>query len=149
MALTVTTAVRYGARAMTELASADPAHAMTVREVSKQQRISTKYLEHILEELRTAGLIRATRGRHGGYALAKPAERITLKDIYECLEGKLSPVECVNCPEACPMHDTCPTRDTWVEIKESMNAVLVQTTIRDLVERKRRKAISSAQAHPN
>lgn len=140
----LSTAVRYGARAMTHLASAHPDRAVSVREVAEQQRISPKYLEQILNPLRAAGLIQAVRGKQGGYVLARPPQSITLKDIYEILVGSLAPVACVDCPDSCAMCDVCPTRDTWVEVKLAVEKVLDSTTIRDLVERKRRKAIQSA-----
>lgn len=140
----LSTVVRYGARAMAQVASGHPDRAVPVREVAEQQRLSAKYLEQIFRPLKAAGLIRAVRGKQGGYVLTRPPERITLKQVYESLEGSLAPVDCVDCPDSCSMHPICPTRDTWVEIKESVEGVLERTTIRDLVERKKQKAISPA-----
>jgi Rrf2 family protein len=143
-AMKLSTTVRYGARAMTQVAAAYPDRAVSVREVGEEQNISPKYLEHILRGLKAAGLVRAIRGTNGGYVLARPPGSITLKDLYESLVGSVAPVDCVDCPDSCSMHDICPTRDTWVEMKEAIETVLERTTIRDLVERKKRKAISSA-----
>ena len=140
----LSTAVRYGARAMTQVASAHPARAVSVREVAEQQGISPKYLEHILRPLRSAGLIQAVRGKQGGYVLARPPQSITLKDVFECLDGSAAPVDCVDCPDSCAMHDICPTRDTWVELKLAIETVLESTTILDLVERKKQRAHPSA-----
>lgn len=140
----LSTEVRYGARAMTELASAHPDRAVSVREVAEQQGISPKYLEQILRPLVAAGFVQAIRGQQGGYVLARPPETITLKGLYESLVGSLAPVPCVDCPDSCSMHDICPTRDTWVEVKEAVETVLERTTIRDLVERKNRKASAAA-----
>lgn len=140
----LSTAVRYGARAMTQVASAHPDRAVSVREVAEQQRISPKYLEQIFRPLRVAGLVQAVRGKQGGYVLARSPESITLKDLYEVLVGSVAPVACVDCPDSCVMCDVCPTRDTWVEIKHAVEKVLESTTIQDLVERKKRKAIPSA-----
>ena len=53
-------------------------------------------------------------------------------------------VDCVDCPDSCAMHDICPTRDTWVELKLAIETVLESTTILDLVERKKQRAIPSA-----
>lgn len=140
----LSTTVRYGARAMTEIASAFPRRAVSVREVARQQGISPKYLEQILKPLKAAGLVQVVRGNQGGYVLARPPERITLKEVCESLEGSVAPVDCVDFPDSCPMHEGCPTRDTWVEIKEAVEGVLERTTIRDLVERKLRKATPPA-----
>jgi Rrf2 family transcriptional regulator, cysteine metabolism repressor len=125
-----------------EIASAYPDRVVSVREVSEQQAISAKYLEQILRPLRAAGFVRSARGKQGGFVLGRPPETITLKDVIECLDGPLTPVDCVNCADACAMHEVCPTRDTWVELKEAIETVLERTTIRDLVERRKRKAIS-------
>jgi Rrf2 family protein len=140
----LSTTVRYGARAMTELASADPDRAVSVREVAEAQSISPKYLEHILKALKAAGLVRAVRGMNGGYALAKPPGSITLKELYESLVGPVALVHCVDDPDSCPMHDGCPTRETWVELNEAIQGVLERTTIQDLVQRKKRKALAPA-----
>ncbi len=136
------TTFRYGTRAVVQLAATQPERAVSVREVGQQQHISPKYLEHILQALKAAGLVHAIHGKQGGYVLAKPPGSITLKDLYQSLAGSLAPVDCVSNPEACPMHETCPTRDTWVEVEEAIEKVLGRTTVQDLVKRKRRKAAS-------
>ena len=138
------TTVRYGARALIELAAAYPDRAVSVREVGQQQNLSAKYLERILQALKVAGLVQVVRGKRGGYVLARPPQSITLKDVYERLVGSLAPVDCVDCPDSCSLQDTCPTWDTWVEVKEAVATVLERTTIQDLLERKNRKAVSSA-----
>ena len=134
------TTFRYGTRAVVELAAAYRSRVLSVREIGRQQRISVKFLEHILGLLKTAGLVEAIRGVNGGYILARPPRDITLKDLHETLVGSAAPVECVDCPDSCAMPGVCPTRDTWVEVKESVQSVLERTTVEELVERLRRKA---------
>ena len=56
------------------------------------------------------------------------------EEVYERLVGSLAPVDCVDCPASCSMQDTCPTRDTWVEVKEAVAMVLERTTIQDLLD---------------
>jgi Rrf2 family protein len=119
---------------------------VSLREVGELEGISAKYLEHIMRALRTAGLVKAVRGLHGGYVLARPPESITLKDVFESLVGEISPVDCVDCPETCAFHDTCPTRDTWIEMKEAIEGILERTTIQQLVERKQHRALVPATA---
>ncbi len=140
------TTIRYGARAMTALASCPPGHVVSLREVGEMEGISAKYLEHIMRSLRTAGLVKAVRGLHGGYVLARPPESITLKDVFESLVGEISLVDCVDCPEMCSFHDTCPTRDTWVEMNLAIEDILERTTIQQLVERKRCRELVPAMA---
>lgn len=131
----LSTKTRYAARALTQLASVPEAGPIAVRELAECQNVSAKYLESIMKPLQAAGLVRAVRGNRGGYELAKPAESITLREVFETLEGSLAPVECVDDPARCPRSDRCPTRETWVQLKESMRSVFEQTTIQCLANR--------------
>jgi Rrf2 family protein len=133
----LSTRTRYAARALAELASARVT-PVSVREIAEGQHISAKYLEQIFHTLNSAGLVRAVRGKSGGYELAKPAASITLKDVFVVFEGSIA-LECTDDPDRCPMVDTCATRDTWVELKEAILRVLERTTLQDLAERKRAK----------
>jgi len=135
----LSTRSRYGARAMVEIALAYPDGTVSVKRVSERQNISHKYLERIMRELKNSGFLKAVRGMHGGYALARSPESITLKDIIEALDGSLAPVQCVDHPESCSVENVCPTRDTWAEMKTAMETVLENTTLQDLVDRKKRK----------
>ena len=139
----LSTKTRYAARALAQLASAPADRPISARELAECQDMSTKYLEAILKSLNSAGLVRTIRGNCGGYELARPAERITLKDLFEALEGSLAPVECVDDPRRCPRADICPTRDTWVQLHESILRVFEQTTIRHLAERHYAKVSAS------
>ena len=67
----LSTTVRYRARAITQVAGVNSGRPVTVREIAEQQTISPKYLEHILKALKAGGLVRAVRGKQGGYVLAK------------------------------------------------------------------------------
>jgi Rrf2 family protein len=136
----LSTKMRYASRAMAELGSVPSGEALSVREVAERQHLSAKYLERIFHSLTTVGLLTVIRGKQGGFLLAKPPNRISLKEVFEAVEGSQAVVECVDAPERCPMSDECPTRDTWVEIQQSVNVVLRRTTIQQLVERKLEKA---------
>ena len=140
----MSTRARYGARAMAELAIAYPKASVSVKEVAKSQEISPKYLEHIMSSLRAAGLVTAVRGSHGGYALSRPPAAITLRHVVESLDGSLAPVDCVDRRDSCLMAGSCPTRDTWLEVRDSIAKVLEGTTLQDLADRNRQKEASSA-----
>ena len=140
----LSTKARYAARALVEVAVAYPDSTASVADIAEKQRISPKYLEHIMASLRSVGIVKAVRGMHGGYALARAPASITLKQVFRALEGSAAPVYCVDHPDSCPMEGVCPTRDTWVEMKESIERVLEDTTVQDLLERREMKASSSA-----
>ena len=139
----LSTAVRYGARAMTQVASAHPDRAVSVREVAEQQAISPKYLEQIFRPLRVAGLVQAVRGKQGGYVLARSPESITLKDLYEVLVGSVVPVACVDCPDFCVMCDVCPTG-----IRGSRSSTLSRKCLRAQPSRISSNAKSGRRFHP-
>jgi Rrf2 family protein len=138
----LSTRTRYAARALAALAAAKTT-PVSVRELSASEHISAKYLEHILHRLKSVGLVHVVRGKHGGYGLAKPAARITLKDVFVVFEGTVA-LECTDDPDRCPMASTCATRDTWVELKDAILGVLERTTLQDLADRKRQKSASAA-----
>jgi len=135
----LSTKARYGARALVDLALARPEGATCVRDIAERQCISPKYLEQIMARLKAAGLVKALRGRHGGYALSRPAASITIKELFEVLEGPVAAVECVDDPASCPMSDVCPTRETWVQMKQALQNVLEQTSVQDLVDRENQR----------
>ena len=134
----LSTRARYGTRALVELALAWPDHTVSVSDVAQRQKISPKYLERIMSALKASGIIKAERGVHGGYALARAPESITLSEVLNVLEGSSAPVKCVDDPDLCPLEDICPVRDTWVEVKRCVEEVLARTTIGDLAKRKKR-----------
>jgi Rrf2 family cysteine metabolism transcriptional repressor len=137
------TKMRYGARALVELACAWPDRTVSVREMARGQRISHKYLGQIMSALKAAGLIKAVRGVHGGYELARPPADITLGQVFLVLEGSAAPVECVDKPGSCQLEPLCATRESWEEVKVAIEGVLDATSLQDLMSRKKRKAAAS------
>jgi Rrf2 family protein len=131
----LSTRTRYGCRALAEVAVAYPSGTPSVREIAEKQRISPKYLESIMQALKAAGLVRAARGAHGGYALTRPPREISMSDVVRVLEGPSGPVPCVDAPDLCRMAGDCPTRDMWVEMREAMDGVLARRTLQDLAAR--------------
>jgi len=132
----LSTRTRYGSRAMVELARAYPGSIVSVKVMSRNQRLSAKYLEGIMVPLKAAGLVKAVRGPQGGYALTRSPSAIRLGDIFRVLEGSPAPVRCVDRANSCPMHARCPTRTTWVQLKRAIERVLDGTTLQNLVDRK-------------
>jgi len=130
---------RYGSRAMLELALRYGNGPVLVRDISKAQDISGKYLERIFFTLKNAGLVKSQRGTKGGYILAKPAAEIKLIQIIKALEGSLAPVECVDEPLVCKRNGVCVTREIWEKIKYAIEEILSSVTLDDLVRQYRRK----------
>ena len=139
----LSTKVRYGVRAMIDLANHRDSEPVLVKAISERQGISKKYLESLLAALKAAGLVRSVRGAKGGYKLARPPERITLEEITVALDGPPVLVDCVEDPDTCERSQWCVAKDLWSEITEMLIQKLRSTTLADLAKaasRKERKA---------
>jgi Rrf2 family transcriptional regulator, cysteine metabolism repressor len=136
----ISTKIRYGTRAMVELASHYGEGHIELKEIAKKENISLKYLEQVINPLRMAGLVKSTRGSKGGYSLAKSPSNICLYDVIETLDGPLNLVECLNDEKACQRIPTCITRDIWKEVSEALSKIFRSVTLEEMVSRKKEKA---------
>lgn len=135
----ISTKIRYGARAMLELASRYGQGPVDLKEISKKEDISLKYLEQVIIPLRTAGLVRSVRGSKGGYSLAKPPSEICLNDVVEVLDGTMQLMECLKDPQGCSKAPFCVTRDIWKEASDAINKIFRSVTFEEMVNRKKEK----------
>jgi Rrf2 family protein len=135
----LTTKGRYGLRLMIELALHDENTLVTLREISKHQEISVKYLWSLITPLQRAGLVKAVRGAHGGYTLAKPPSEITIRDIVVEVEGPLSIVDCVADSSVCHREPLCVARDIWIEVSRKIEETLDSITLSDILKRYQQK----------
>jgi Rrf2 family protein len=135
----ISTKVRYGARAMLELATRYGEGPIELKEIARKEEISLKYLEHVIVPLRTAGLVKSVRGSKGGYSLAKPPSEICLNDLVEILNGQINLIECLKDPKACRRVSSCVTRDIWGEVSDAIDRIFHSITLEDMVNRKKEK----------
>lgn len=128
----------YGVRAVVELASRYRQGPLSLRQIARAQAVPPSYLERILGVLRRAGLVESARGAHGGYCLARAPAEITVGQVVRALEGPIAPVACVSEAggEACAQAPSCPTRQAWLRLRQSIAAALDTTTIADLIDRR-------------
>ena len=130
---------RYGFRAMLDLALSYGASPISVSKIASRQELPVKYLEHLLALLRTSGLVRGIRGARGGHTLAKPPSEITLREIYDVLEGSEGFVQCTTDPQGCDRYESCVTQEVWAQMYEACVEVLGSITLEDLAHRSRQK----------
>jgi len=135
----ISTKIRYGARAMVELASHYGEGPIELKEIANKENISLKYLEQVINPLRADGLVKAIRGAKGGYSLAKPPSEICLYDVIEILEGPLNLLECLGDAKACQRISSCVTREVWKEVSDAISKIFYSVTLEDMVNRKREK----------
>jgi len=136
----LSTRARYGVRVMVELALNYGKGSVILKDISKRQNISEKYLSLIIIPLRGVGLVNSIRGAYGGYSLAKDPSQITMKEIVDVLEGDCSLVNCVNDPSACPRVPICASHDIWAIIGGKISETLNSITLDMLVKMNREKA---------
>lgn len=108
-------------------------------DIAKREGISEKYLEHIFAALHKSGLVKALRGRRGGYLLTKQPDQITLNEIITVLEGPCSLVDCVTDAQSCPKSDACVTREVWSLVSSKIEELLAGYTLATLAERQIQK----------
>ena len=124
---------RYALRALMVLAEGAPASA-SISALAEQSKAPRKFLEAILLELNRAGVLVSRRGRAGGYALARPAEQISVADIIRIVDGPLALAPCasVTAPgrcSTCPDMETCPVRPALIASRNAVAAVLESWTL--------------------
>src|SRR5689334_10849615 len=131
-AMRVSAKVDYALRASIELAAAAPGQVKGER-LATAQAIPHKFLENILADLRNGGLVASQRGADGGYRLARPPAEITVADVIRVVEGPIASVRGERPDDLAYVGTAVPLRDTWIELRSAMRAVLEHTTLADLV----------------
>jgi Rrf2 family cysteine metabolism transcriptional repressor len=121
----------YGLRAMVYLAKHSSKEGVcSIKEISKEERISFDFLEKIMSKLEKSSLIKSKKGVSGGYYLAKKADKITPGDIVAVLEENMAQVHC----SGCPMAGGCSSGDMWNEVQQSLDNSLNARTLEDLIK---------------
>jgi Rrf2 family protein len=120
---------KYGLKAMVHLAGLEPNELAQVAEIADTNSISKKFLDHILTDLRHAGLVYSKKGKGGGYALTRPAHEIRVGAIVRALDGPLAPIPCASVTAFRPCEDcrdlkTCSVRLVMVEARNAIANVL-------------------------
>ena len=128
---------KYGLKAMVHLAGIEPGALAQVADIAEANSISKKFLDHILTELRHAGLVYSKKGRGGGYALARPAHEIRVGAIVRALDGPLAPIPCASVTAFRPCEDcadlnTCAVRLIMVDARNAIANVLDNRTLAEL-----------------
>jgi Rrf2 family protein len=122
---------------MVDRALLDGSGPVPLRGLMRDESVSHKYLAQLAGALHRAGLLRAARGPNGGYELARPAERISARDIIESVNGPTSLLDCLLSPSCCRRSRVCAARRMWAKLNGVIVSVLEETTLADLREQQR------------
>ena len=123
-AVKLSTRARYALRMMLDIAKRPGANPVTLREISETTEISKPYLDQVAVGLKTSALIRAMRGRGGGYQLTRPADEISVRQIIEAAIGPINVVDCAMRPETCGRSDCCECRWVYQRINDQITNLL-------------------------
>src|SRR5512140_3597851 len=130
----------YGIRALCHLAERHGEGVVQIREIARLESIPWKFLEGILLQLKSAGIVRSRRGVAGGYALAKPPREIAMGEVIRLLDGPLAPMgsaaELRELMQRKPRH--AGFYEVLMDVRNAAAAILDRTTLQDVVDRNER-----------
>jgi Rrf2 family protein len=132
----ITTLAEYGVICALHLARRSAEGPITGREIAESEQLPGDYVEQILLRLRRAGIIRSTRGAHGGYMLAKDASSISIRDVIAASETTTFDLHCVSHPvgeERCSSAHNCSIRPVWMLLQQKIDDVLSGVHLSDLL----------------
>lgn len=138
--MTLTKKGEYALRAMIQLgiAKALGKGVVPVSELVHSNRLPLKFVERILLELRGAGYIETQRGKLGGYAVARPLEKIKMGELVRLIDGRLAPIACASETEyarcSCPDEDHCGLRMLMIDVRNAIANILDRYTLGEVVD---------------
>ncbi len=136
----ITQKMKYALKALLTLSdeAAQPApNALTIEEIAKRSGAPKRFLEHILLEIRNAGIIASTRGRSGGYQLIKSPDQVSVSELLRMIDGPIAPLPCLSrrayqrC-EDCKDEETCRIRKVFAEVFWSYLLLIESLTLADI-----------------
>ena len=140
----------YALRALVVLGLNHGKSVLRIQAISDQQNIPKRFLEQILNDLKSAGVVDSKRGVAGGYRLSKPPEQISLAVVIRHIEGPLAPVSCVSekfyskC--TCPDESKCGIRSIMKEVRDAIVTILEGVSVAELCQRVQQ--LQGVQANP-
>jgi len=127
--------VDYAIRALSYLAAQPAARVVPRAEIRERQGIPPHFLSKILRLLVNGALLKSSPGARGGFRLARPAREISIRQVYESVEGPLSLIECVEHGETfCCYASVCPQIDIWTGAQQMLGAYLEKISIGDVAD---------------
>lgn len=128
----ITAKADYAVRAAAELAAAEGDGPVKGERIATAQDIPLKFLENILSEMRTAGIVASRRGAEGGYWLDRPAADVSVADVLRAVEGPLASIRGTG-PERLEYQGAAAALPRmWVALRANLRTVLEGVSLADL-----------------
>jgi len=122
----------YALLSMRHLAAHHDRGAMSSRELAETYDIPTELLAKVLQKLVRGRLLVSVQGIRGGYGLGRPADRISVADVIQAVDGPLTVTACSDTDHSCDQYSKCNIRDPLWRIKDRIIAALAATSIAEL-----------------
>jgi len=130
--LKISARARYALRILKDIADhQDDDLATTEHAIAERQGLSVKFLSRIVLPLRDAGLVSAQRGSRAGFRLLKDPKDITLLEILETTQGRVSILDCLDPAIDCPRERGCFAHRVWGRANRGLRDVLAAITLAD------------------
>ncbi|HEY0969784.1 MAG TPA: Rrf2 family transcriptional regulator [Gemmatimonadales bacterium] len=133
----ITTWAEYGLICSLHLARREGEGPVPGRDIAARESLPADYVEQILLRLRRAEIVKSTRGARGGYALARAASEISVRDVIAASEHATFELHCVSHPvaeERCSAAHECSIRPVWVLLQQKIDSVLESVRLSDLLQ---------------
>lgn len=140
----ISTKGRYGLMAMYQLTLEYGKGPIPLNNIAEVHGLSESYLEQLFSTLRKDGLIVSVRGAQGGYLLADEPSKITVGEILRSLEGDMAVADCAG-DDDCSRGDLCATKLVLVKIKDSIDEVIDNITLADMLDDSEKKVVEEEQ----
>jgi Rrf2 family protein len=122
-------ACEYALRAMFEMARRPQQKFWTVQELAKRTETPAPFLAKTFQSLVKNEILISIKGRHGGFAFARPPQKIFLMEIVEVIDGPALALNCALGLPACSNNDPCPFHAQWKNIREAISSALRNQTL--------------------
>lgn len=130
----ISTRGRYALRVMIDIAENDNGNYIPLKDIASRQDISKKYLEIIVKDMVSGGLLIGMSGKGGGYKLCRKPEEYTVGEVLELMEGSLSTVACLADKNFdCPRVSKCHTLPMWTEFDNMVHDFFFSKKLSDLL----------------
>ena len=125
----------YAIRGIVHLARQPHGNVALLSEIAEAADVPPTFLAKIFQNFAKLGFINSYRGTGGGFALARPASDITLREVVEAVEGPIAPNRCVTEEGECDRSSTCAVHTVWRRVQEQVIGILDGVTIEDLAKK--------------
>jgi Rrf2 family transcriptional regulator, iron-sulfur cluster assembly transcription factor len=125
----------YAIRGIIYLAQQQSGKISLISEIADAVGAPQTFLAKIFQNFAKQGIVHSYRGTGGGFVLARPSSRITLREVVEAVEGPIIPNRCLTGKGGCDMNDICLVHPVWREVQSKIVSILDGVTFEELARK--------------